>query len=107
MKNIVVNQVNLEVRKAICDFCGENNDICVRGKDVKIAYQDYEVSYGRYVKLDTNKHYKQVGMFGPYRYIINDREEKYVDIVSGKSTKHATVSIDICRNCIKQLAKII
>lgn len=90
MKTITVNQVNLETRKAKCNFCGEDGKTCVKGS---VPFK----------KPKTELKWLQQGMFGErdlYRVEV-ERASRYPMFCADEIIGYPY----ICTDCILGLSK--
>lgn len=111
------SEIELEKTNAICNFCGQRNEFCIRGSlPSTFTANNYKLEYE---KVPKNSEYcRKEGKLsesvfgrpklledGPYGYFYRDYEYKYV--VKESNYKDEKEEVDICKDCIKQLSKLI
>lgn len=87
---------SLEQRDADCDFCGESNKDCIKGS---VAFKGWVYETMAKKVIDDLK----VGFFSGRRYI---KDYNYLPVIINKEYKDLK-SPHICKDCIRQLAKLI
>ncbi len=98
MKKIILGK-GLEERNANCNFCGEKDKDCIKGTipfksivyktSLQKVIEDYE-----YVVPFFGESYKKIDDYN-FREVVIDKEYKIIE------------ESDICKDCIKQLAKLV
>lgn len=102
MKKILIGR-GLEERAAVCSFCGDSKEDCVKGS-VPLEVESPKFIIENYAILNVGKHFK-VSTFSSNYYQIPEGEEKCGGIMVKGETVKLTDDADICKDCIRQLAK--
>lgn len=112
------NEVELDKIDAICNFCGKENLNCVRGSmPSKFTYIEYTTKFKR-INVDDLKYCRRQGelsypLFGKPKVLKEGdwgcfcEETIYSEIVNSKDIVVKEEQVDICFDCITQLAKLI
>lgn len=100
MKKIILGK-GLEERIADCNFCGETAKDCVRGDlRIKVKYPQATEKSEQVIRGGRPR----LALFGD-KYIIDDFV--WENVIKSWEIKTEEFSADICKDCIKQLAKLI
>jgi len=101
MKKIIIGK-NLEEEKAYCDFCKENEPKdCIVGS---VREKHFKSKAVRTIE-DFNYKYENKSFFGPvniFKTFDDYKIESVYELIGDKERK-----IHICKDCIRQLAKLI
>lgn len=102
MKKLVLGRA-LEEGFALCNFCGEDDVPCVKGSiDVTVGYRSPITTMERVFKGESKFVFP---IFDKPYHKVTDYELK--EVVQSWEDKTNTESCDICKDCIRQLAKLI
>lgn len=98
-------ELNLNTRIADCDFCGHCHTECVMGKQT--IYESV-LSYKKIGHKYLIEDYKNMYPFfsDSYKKIVGEIDSDVVYKLEGAEDKSKDVVVDICFECITQLAKL-
>lgn len=102
MKKLLLGK-GLEERVATCSFCGEKEKECVKGDLPFKAVFSEPITEQRRVIEDKRRYLGQSFFSGEFRI----KDFNWGLVVTGWETKTVIDNVDICKDCIRQLAKLI
>lgn len=117
MKKLILGK-GLEERKATCNFCEEKEKECIKGAlPLKVVYPT-QITEMKQVPVGDLKLEKVIDdyeiKFWSGNKVFEDYKDKYVcdsytykEVVIGEKKETLTQDVDICKDCIKQLVKLI
>ena len=94
MKKIILGTV-MEMRTAHCNFCGEHKEVCIKSNN-PVIYSSQKTEQGIWIED------WKYGFFGKKHIVGEWHFRNFV-----KDYERKTINIDICADCIEQLAKLL